>query len=192
MPNQHETNLIEVIKQQDWLMAALRDVRDLNLPDWYIGAGAIRNTVWNYYHNKPTDAHLQDIDVVYFDPSDMKGEGEELAEKSLNVKQPNLDWEVVNQARAHLFKESARKSRPAAKSSCEAIGYWIEIPTCTGVRLNSDDSFTICSPHGLEDLMNLVVKPIPKPHQNLLLFKQRVEKKKWANLWPNLKIHFSN
>ncbi len=45
MTNQYEAKLIQIIRQQGWLMGALKNVRDLKLPDWYIAAGAIRNTI---------------------------------------------------------------------------------------------------------------------------------------------------
>ena len=187
MVNRYETKLIQIIRQQDWLMGALKIVRDLKLPDWYIAAGAIRNSVWNYLHNLPTTSHQQDVDVVYFDSSDMNGEREKSSEEILRNKLPNLKWEVVNQARGHLF-EHGQKERPPAKSSCESIAYWSETPTCVGVRLEDDDSFTICAPHGLDDLMNLVVKPIPQPYQNLFLYQERIAEKKWDKFWPKLKI----
>jgi len=78
--------------------------------------------------------------------------------------------------------------RPPVKSSCESIAYWGETPTCVGVRLNDDDSITICAPHGLDDLMNLVVKPVPKPYQDLSFYKKRVESKNWDKFWSKLKI----
>ena len=187
MADQYETKLICIIEQQDWLMDALKDVRDLKLPDWYIAAGAVRNTVWNYLHAYPTTSHQKDIDVVYFDSSDMDGEREKSSEEFLRKKSPNLKWEVVNQARAHLF-EHGQATCPPVKSSCESIAYWSEIPTCVGIRLKDGDSFTICAPHGLDDLMNLVVRPIPIPYQNLSLYQERITEKKWDRFWPKLRI----
>ena len=180
--------LIQIIQQQDWLMEILRQVRDLNLPDWYVAAGAIRNTVWNYLHGYPTQLNHNDVDVVYFDSNDMQGNKESLYETQLKKINPTLDWEVVNQARAHLFKQSINRIRPPAKSSCEAISYWSEIPTCTGIRLEQDNSLTICSPYGLSDLMNLIVRPIPEPQRDLILYKKRLTEKRWSEIWPKLDI----
>ena len=86
MNNTSEMNkikLIEIMQQQPWLMDALKSVRDLQLPDWYIAAGAIRNTVWNYLHGYPTTHNQKDVDVVYFDLSDMKGKRENSSEQIL-------------------------------------------------------------------------------------------------------------
>lgn len=187
MNNHHETTLIQIVRKQDWLMEALKAVRDLSLPDWYIAAGAIRNSVWNYLHGRPTTSHQQDIDVIYFDSSDIHGGREKSSEKILGQKLPTLKWEVVNQARGHLFRHG-QMMRPPVNSSCESIAYWIETPTCVGVRLEDDEGFTICAPHGLDDLMRLVVRPVPMPYQNLSLYQERVTKKNWSELWPKLII----
>lgn len=170
-------------------MGALKNVRNLNLPDSYIAAGAIRNTVWNYIHNYPTISHQKDIDVAYFDTSDMEGKKEKLSEEILKRKLPNFEWDVVNQARAHLFGLENNVEHPQVKSSCESIAYWSEIPTCVGVRLEDDDTFKVCAPHGLDGLMSLIVEPVPKPYQELSLYKKRVASKNWAQIWPKLKIY---
>lgn len=187
MAGEHEEKLVQIIRQQGWLMEALKEVHDLKLPDWYIAAGAIRNTIWNHLHNFQTNGYQQDIDVVYFDSSDMDGEGEKISEDILKKSSPNLKWEVVNQARAHLFKKGPPHP---PKSSCESIAYWSETPTCVGIRLEDDGRITVCAPHGLTDLMNLIVRPVPRPYQNLSLYRKRAGEKRWEEFWPKLKIIF--
>src|SRR3546814_5514712 len=51
------------------LMAILRAVRSLDLPDWAVGAGAIRNRVWDRMYALP-DGPLADIDVLFFNAAD--------------------------------------------------------------------------------------------------------------------------
>ncbi len=188
MSENFENKLIEIIQNEGWLMEGLRNVRSLNLPDWYVAAGAIRNTVWNKLHGISGNSNMADIDVVYFDDSDMEGEIEKESEKRLMAMNPSLNWEVVNQSRSHLFYHGRGVFQPKMKSSCESISYWSETPTCIGARLEQDDSITICSPHGLDDLMNLIVRPIPKPYQNMPLYDERIKEKKWDKTWPKLKI----
>ncbi len=50
-------------------MDCLRAVRELNLPDWFIAAGFVRNAIWDHIHDLPMTS-LNDIDVVYFDRND--------------------------------------------------------------------------------------------------------------------------
>ncbi len=180
-----EKQLEEIIRAEDWLMECLKAVRDLELPDVYIAAGAIRNTVWNVLHDFPGDANQKDIDVVYFDPNDSVEREEEL-EKTLKQKISQQEWEVKNQAHTHKLK--CTNSRKPASSSTDSIAYWPEIPTCIGARLEINDSITITAPYGLEDLFNLIVTPIPEPKQNIELYKMRYHKKQWQKTWPKLKI----
>lgn len=179
----NEEKLTRIIKNQDWLMDALKDVRALRLPDWYIAAGAVRNTVWNYSHEYPTDSYQEDIDVVYFDPSSSDLEKDLDIWNSLKKINPDLDWDITNQARMN-------SKGPGLKSSCESMTYWSETPTCVGVRLEENDEITICAPHSLDDLMNLVVRPIPKPYQNLSLYRERIAEKNWDKIWPKLDIRY--
>jgi hypothetical protein len=183
-----EQEFIQIIKNQDWLMHALKEAHDLGLPDWYIAAGAIRNTIWNYLHDYPTISNQNDIDVIYFDKDDMSEKKEKISEEKLRKRVPELRWEVVNQARAHLFDRGQFKRRPAVNSPYESISYWSETPTCVGVRLNNKDNLKICAPHGLNDLMTLVVRPVPPPYRELPLYKKRINEKNWKKIWPKLKI----
>lgn len=187
MEEDYEKRLVQIIRMQDWITDALVAVRDLRLPDWYIAAGAVRNTVWNYLHDFPTTAHQKDVDVIYFDVNDLKGMRESDSENMLKKKILSLNWEVVNQARAHLFDHASTK-RPSVKSSSESIAYWSETPTCVGIRLELDDSLTVCAPHGLADLMNLIVRPIPQPYQSRPLYEKRISEKNWSKQWPKLRI----
>ena len=178
---------LEIIKGQDWLMSALRAVREVDLPDWYIAAGAIRNTIWNHLHAFPTTFHQKDIDVAYFDKNDINGVKEHLFKEALPRKEERFTWDVVNQVRAHTFKHSPTTGRQV-RSTADSIRYWSETSTCIGVRLEKDDSFTICAPYGLKDLMTLVVRPIHPPFQILSLYQERVQAKNWGYFWPKLKI----
>ncbi len=184
----YEEDLIQIVQEQDWLMKLLKATRELDLPDCYIAAGAVRNTVWNYLHGFPTQNNQQDVDVAYFDSSDVNGEKTEDYQRFLQNKSPTVRWEVVNQAGAHLMDCTKEVARPAAASSCEAIAYWSETATCVGVRLEKDDSLTIAAPHGLDDLMNLIVRPVPKPYQSLELYERRLGEKRWQKIWPRLTI----
>ena len=188
MSRDYDSELICLINNEGWLINAFKIVRELALPDWFIAAGAIRNTVWNYLHGYTTQSHQRDIDVIYYDISDMEGDKERSSEGILKIKSPDLIWEVTNQARAHLFKENLNSHLQQVSSSCESLRYWSETATCVGVRLEKDDSLTICAPYGLDDLFNLVVRPIPEPFRDLNLYHSRIKEKQWEKQWPGLKI----
>ena len=49
-------------------------VESLALPDGWIGAGFVRNAVGDVLHGRTPDPRLGDVDVVFFDPSDIRPE----------------------------------------------------------------------------------------------------------------------
>lgn len=163
-------------------MKILSDVRDLNLPDCFVGAGAIRNTVFDVLHHYKTRTKLNDVDVAYYD---IKRHDDKLLSKVLTEKNPNYCFEVVNQAYVHEFND-----RLPAKSTSDALSYWVENVTCIGVRLEKDNSITITDPNNnaLESIFNLTVKPALKDANNLSRYKKRMKEKSWQNKWPKLTI----
>ena len=60
-----------ILRSNAWLMSVLHAARAVDLPDWFVGAGAIRNTVWDYLHAYTVPAPLADVDVAFFDPQDL-------------------------------------------------------------------------------------------------------------------------
>ncbi len=189
MPDLRE-ELKNIVSQQPWLMNALRAVREQNLPDWFIGAGAIRNTVWNSLHGFPSHKNQNDMDVVYFDSLDATAETDEQIKQNLLKKIPSIKWEVINQVRARTFDYGPNIR--TYHSTCSSIAYWTETATCVGIRLEKDNTLAICAPHGLEDLFNLIVRPPQPPWQNIPSYEKRMHKKNWKNIWPKLKIEKIN
>ncbi len=57
---------------------AIERAKLLDIDNYYIGAGCITQTVWNYLSNNPLEYGIKDIDFVYFD-------GNNLGSKSENI-----------------------------------------------------------------------------------------------------------
>jgi len=60
-------DILNLIKKDKWMMNILKIVKDLNLPDWWIGAGFVRNKVFDYLHEYKKRTKLNDTDIIYFD-----------------------------------------------------------------------------------------------------------------------------
>lgn len=58
-----------LIEADAWMMDALQAAERLNLPDWWIGAGFLRNKVWDAIEGKSTEVS-HDVDLVYFNSQD--------------------------------------------------------------------------------------------------------------------------
>ncbi len=170
------------IKNEAWMMNVLKIVQELNLPDCWIGAGFVRNKAWNILHDYSEIISVNDIDIVFFDNKNTTQEYEEFMTNELHKKYPTLNWEVINQARTHLWH-----NRLPYKSTEEAISEWVETATSLGIRLNKSNQLELIAPHGLFDLENLILRPVPSI-KDLNIFYNRIEKKKWLEKWPKLKI----
>jgi hypothetical protein len=174
--------LATLVAGDAWLMTVLKIVGRLNLPDWAVGAGAVRNLVWDHLSAKPTRTPPADIDVLYFDPRD-SDPAHEAAHEAALARQADLVWQVRNPARMHL-----RNGDPPYRNTEDALRYWLETPTCVAVRLAADGRLTVIAPHGLDDLFALALRPTPQGRRRLDAYRARLAAKDWRGQWPALTI----
>ena len=180
----NERDILNLIEKDKWMMNILHIAEKLDFPDWVIGAGFVRNKVWDYLHgysNSKVDTN--DIDLVYFDPkgNDQKAD-EELSQKLRE--QTGIDWEVVNEAYAHKWN-----NLPPYQSTEDALSQWPETATGIGVKVENG-KLKLMAPHGIDDLVDLVVRPSPKFSEGIEKVSERAEKKEWSEKWPKLKFSF--
>src|SRR4051812_16203671 len=103
-------------------MEALRAARAVDAPDWLVCAGAIRDVVWDALHDRPLTAAPRDVDVAFFDPSDLTPERDEAIEAALRARAPELPWEAKNQAAVHLwYPRRFGVDVPPVRSSAEGV-----------------------------------------------------------------------
>jgi hypothetical protein len=186
--NEMEERLCALARSSEWLMPALRAVRDLELSSWCIGAGAVRNLVWDSLHDYSTPSHLPDIDLAYFDASALAPESDAALQRSLCQAMPETPWEVTNQAAVHLWFEShfGHAVEPLG-SLRDAVASWPEYATSVGLCLHPDDSIEVIAPHGLDDLFNCIVRRNPT-RVSLSTYQTRVEQKKYTLRWPRVTV----
>ncbi|WP_245213638.1 nucleotidyltransferase family protein [Rhodoferax sp. AJA081-3] len=180
--------LVALARESQWLMDALDAVRSLGLSSWCIGAGAIRNLVWDALHDRVVPSALADIDVVYFDADCLAPQQDVDIQNRLVERMPGVPWEVTNQAAVHhWFEEYFGHAVQPLGSLEEAVASWPEYATSVGLRLEADDSITVIAPHGLEDLFNCVVRRNPV-RVSVDTYRQRVVQKRYAARWPKVQI----
>lgn len=179
-----EDDVLKLIESDAWMMDVLHVVSSLNLPDWWIGAGFVRNRVWDKLHGRARSA-LNDVDVIYLDRLNPDENLEKMYEKRLTQLKSDIPWSIKNHARMNELNGDDPYT-----SSSEGLSRWVETATCVGVRLNKDNSLELTAPHGIEDLVNLILRPSPRIKQQKLwsVFDDRVKKKGWLQKWPKLKI----
>lgn len=188
MPIDPQARLIAITRASPWMMPALEAVRSLRLPSWCIGAGAVRNLVWDALHELEEPSPLADIDLAHFDAADLSSERDVSLQARLGELLPGTPWEVTNQAAVHLWFE-AYFGHPVEplRSLEEAVASWPEYATSVGLRLEDDDSLSVIAPHGLDDLLAMVVRRNPT-RVSVGTYRQRTEQKRYHLRWPRVRV----
>jgi hypothetical protein len=183
-----EEELIRILRETSWFMEALVAVRELKLPSWCIGAGVIRNLVWDALHNLTQPSELSDVDVAYFDKSDITIDRDHKIQAELRLQFPKIPWEVTNQAGVHLWFESVFGDPVKPLSSLEeAISTWPETATSIGVTLNHDCTINVIAPFGLDDLFGMIVKRNPT-RVSIETYRKRIAEKQYQERWPRVTV----
>jgi uncharacterized protein len=178
----------EIVRTTPWLMDALAAAREVDPPDWLVGAGALRNAVWDRLHGFAEPTPLADVDLGFFDPTDLTDARDEEIESALRARLPDVPWHAKNQAAVHLWypKRFGLQVEPFA-SAAEAIATFPETATSVAVRLERDDRLTVVAPYGLDDLLGLVHRHNPR-RATVEVYEHRLATKRIAERWPRVTI----
>lgn len=178
-----ESDIEQLVRSDAWMMKVLRAARSLNLPDWWIGAGFLRNKVWDAMEGNDFQVS-RDVDLVYFSAADVSPETDWQYDEQMNEDFPFAEWEVRNQARMHT-----KNGFDPYGSTAEGIAHWVETATCVALRLSGERlEFLYC--HGSDDLLGMIARPTPGFQTPELrpIFYERIEQKKWRERWPSLTV----
>jgi hypothetical protein len=94
------------LARNEVLVEVLARATRLDLPDWYLTAGCLVQTVWNVMTGRPPTNGIRDHDLFYFDP-DLSWEAENTvieAGAEIFAGVPAV-VEIRNEARVHLWYE---------------------------------------------------------------------------------------
>jgi uncharacterized protein len=181
--------LIEIVGASPLLTRAVEGVLALGVPDCWIVSGAIYNTVWNSLTGRPLLNGIKDVDVFYFDGSDLSYEAEDVVirravETFRDLPRP---VEVRNQARVHLWYE-AHFGQPCAplRSSRDAIDHFASRTHAVAIQGREHGELEVYAPFGLDDLFSFRITP-----NFTRLSNRRTHEAKGAralSVWPELTI----
>lgn len=167
-----------IIQSDPERMKILNAVASLNLPDWYIAAGFVRNMVWDYLHGFETTPY-NDVDIIYFDKN--AATSPEFVREQLHELMPDVCWEAKNQA-----LKNAEGREELFDNIEDSMCYWPEKETAVGVRLSSSGEIEVATPFGTESLFSGLITYNPNGSKSK--FENRVSSKKWLEKWPKLRL----
>lgn len=181
-----EEELIKIVLKNPFIQKILNTNPFPNNSHWYLGAGCVCQSVWNYLLNEVITKDIKDYDLVYYDRDISKKTelNEQLRVKKLFIDLP-IDIEVTNEARVHVwYEEYAGKKIDQYKSCEDAIDTWPTTATAIGIN-KVKSKINVYAPYGLNDLFSLTVRA-----NKLQITKDVYERKveKWTKYWPVLRI----
>ena len=159
---------------------------EIDLPDAWLVAGAVTQTVWNEAHGFALEFGIRDVDIVYFD-RDLSEASEQQHEQRVRAMFPDLPVavDVKNEARVHLWYASKFGYDILPYASTEAaLATFPTTAGAVGVR-PAGEAFELCAPFGVDDLLKLIVRP-NKAQITESIYAAKVQR--WRALWPRLTI----
>ena len=176
-----------MVRRSPMLATVLERWADISLPDCWLVAGALAQTVWNDAFDLPPSQGISDIDLVYFDDGDLSEEAE--ARHSARVRAIFSDlsvWiDVKNEARVHLWYATkfGYATHPYVSTE-DAITTFPTTATSIGLQPRSNQ-LHLFAPYGLTDLFGLVVRA-NKKQITRSIYEAKVTR--WLAQWPRLHV----
>jgi uncharacterized protein len=174
-------DIIRFIARRPDMMRRLDLVASLTLPDCWVGAGFVRNALWDVLHGIACGGE-GDVDVAYFDCADVRTERDAEIERRLQAADSETRWDVKNQARMHH-----RNGVAPYVNTRDAIARWPETATAIAVR-KTFRGIELIAPHGVEDLLGVIARPTPAFRSKTEVVARRIEEKRWRTRWPRLRV----
>ncbi len=177
--------LAAAVSESPLLSPILESFDRIELPDCWLVAGVLAQTVWNRRFGYPPAHGVADIDIVYFDPNDLseRGEAREAARVRAMFEGVPAWIDVKNQARVHLwYADRFGYGIEPYDSVSEAIATFPATATSVGIR-PVEEGWQCDAPFGLADLMNATLRP-NKTQASREVYENKLER--WLALWPEL------
>ena len=187
---QYET-FISILTKNKNLMTVLDYIAKLELPNFYIAAGSVFQTIWNYYDEKDLNFGIKDIDVIYYNNSDLSVEKDleyyNMINEYVKLNGFNYEVDVSNEARMHLWKMEHGQGENVEqyKNSEDAMSKWIATVHAIGIT-KVNDNIKIYAPYGLSDIYSRTIRPIKHNGNSKELYNKKVVS--WQNRFDNLNI----
>ena len=171
--------------QNPYNAAILERLPFLGLPDGWLVAGCLFQTVWNLHSGMAPTARIKDYDLFYFDAANLSeaAEQEVQARASALFADLPITLETKNQARVHLWYEQwFGFPYQALQSARDGIERFLVPCTCVGLQPGEKALVpTLYAPYGLQELYAGILRPNPQcPHLPLFQAKAESYRQRWT------------
>lgn len=154
---------------------------ELDLPNAWLVAGCLFQTIWNLRTGRSPGSGIKDYDIFYFDASDLSESNEQQAQAKANAVFSDLGVtiEVANQARVHVwYPRYFARPYPELASVEDGIKRFLVLETCVGVRPGQCHA-----PFGLAGVYAGTLSPNPlTPYPELFAEKVASYRERWPIL----------
>jgi uncharacterized protein len=166
----------------------VRELHDLALPDAWLVAGCLTQTVWNAATGRAVDYGINDYDVFYYDP-DTSWAAEDAVIRELRRRLSHhlgVTVEARNQARVHLwYPQKHGVPYPPLACATDGIDRFLTRNTQVGIR-HSGSGYDVYAPHGFDEMARLIVRP--NRTANFSAANYQAKAARWKRLWPEITV----
>ncbi len=182
-----ESEFVATVLVNPDIRAILTRLPALALNESWLVSGALFQTIWNVETGRPATHGIRDYDIFYFD-ADTSWDAENNAiERAVHLfADLNVDIEIRNQARVHLwYEEKFGRPYPPLTNACEGIDRFLMHNAQVGIR-PCGTQFETYAPKGLDDIEQMIVRPNITANFNAVLYVEKASR--WKTLWPEITI----
>ncbi|RYY70976.1 MAG: nucleotidyltransferase family protein [Comamonadaceae bacterium] len=159
----------------------------LALPDAWLVAGCLFQTVWNLRAGRAAEAGIRDYDLFYFDDGDLGEAGEAAVQQRVQAvfAQRGIVIEVKNQARVHTwYHDWFGHDYPALRNARDGIDRFLVLGTCVAMQPGAIDP-VVYAPYGLDAIYSGELAPNPLCDHPALYLRKAQD---YAARWPGLHV----
>ena len=138
---------LDVVLRNETIRVLTDRLAELELPDSYLAAGCLCQTVWNHVSGFPLAHGIDDYDVLYCDLDDLSWDGEDrtITRCAVAFADLDVDVQVRNQARVHLwYPEKFGVPHKPLRSTREGIDNFLHC--CSALDCARRPTATMCTP----------------------------------------------
>lgn len=182
-----DADFLDAVLRNPVVADVLARAEGLGLPDGYLAAGCLFQTVWNVLDGHDPQRGIGDYDLIYHDASDLSWEAEdEVIRRCADVfGDLGVEVEVRNQARVHLwYEDHFGVPAPPIASSRDGVDRYAAHACRVAVRRVAG-RYEVYAPSGYTDLFGFVLRPNPVVAPRSLY---EAKAARWKALWPRLQV----